>query len=107
MPDQSDRTGENEEAVQAVNREPDIDEHRCHRSVYVQNQVVLLHRGDLFHFERKVQAGSLDVQTLDVSDQLLHSLIRIAQALDAMTDSRYGPDVLLHIGEELIDGHLV
>ncbi|MCG3768652.1 MAG: hypothetical protein JW394_0768 [Nitrospira sp.] len=107
MPDQPDRAREDEEAVQAVDRESYIDKHRRHRAIHVQDQVVLLYRGNLFHFERKVQAGGLRIQTLNVPDQLLHPLVRITQTLDAMADPRHRAMVLLHVHQEFIHRHLI
>ena len=38
---------------------------------------------------------------------ILHSLVRVAQTLHAMTNSWNRPMVFLHVGQEFVDRHLV
>src|SRR5262245_28729752 len=85
--DQSDCPGQDEESVQTVHGETDIHEHGGHCSVHVQNQVVLLCRRHLFNLECEIEAGRLDVQALHITDQFLHSLVRIAKALHPVSDT--------------------
>ena len=47
------------------------------------------------------------VQALHIADQLLHPLVRIAQALHAMADTGHRTMVLLHVGQEFVDRHLI
>src|SRR5574341_833226 len=105
--DQSDRAREDKESVQAVDRESNIDKHRRHRSVHVQNQVVFLHRRDFFHFEREIQTRRLDIQALHIAYQFLYALVRVAEALHAMTDAGHWTMIFLHVGQEVVDCHLV